>query len=1285
MPASQDPDRAVLDHLVDAGRLAPSQREAIIAEQRRRGGPARVRLGDLLVESGLVPAIEVDRVRRSDHLPAAPTPRPDPSSDPWVPAGAASASGAMPAIADRTAAPLDPSDAARIPPEVAPFVDAADRRIGRYIIVGEIGRGGMGIVYRAWDARLGRYVAVKTLVDMGDERRLKRFQREGTAAGRLRHPGIASIHEVGIDAGRPFLAMELVEGDSLQALLDRGALSPEAVARILREVARALEHAHEAGVVHRDIKPENIVVDARDGRPILIDFGIARDLHSGERLTRTGQAVGTPRFMAPEQLTTDLGPVGPAADIYAVGAVLYRALAGRAPFTTDVFVDLVRQTIAKRPADPRTIAPETPVPLAAIALRCLRKRPGGRYRSAGELAKDLERYLAGRPLPRSTEAALVDDARSAAARPATIAGAVLGLAVAAALTGALLLGGGFGADGSDPNGRDGVDRPPEDPTGPAAPPVDPDGWRRVFDLDDGRVRLARPALFEDGGRVAAPLAGLHGADPAALVAAFDGEVAPVAGGRTLLRYDLVRSARLRPVDPIFILFGGPPEASRLGRDGASVVALAPDNLGPARIRLGEALWDAPRIRLRFRAERLDTTALILLPHAAEPSAALNLVGREARVSVGGFDRAARLDFADAASHEVVWAPGAPPGERLSLDGRGEPLLDEVASAAAIGEPIELRVHEGRFTIEAVEVDGVPRRPDHPAIAWAPPELPASVRVRAAFRIERTPGDEDRPPMGGPFVALGDPAGGSFRAEVDRDRIVVSGGGEILTTVRLAAAPGQGELVLERQDDRLRVTLITPAGGRLTVEVTSPLPIAARVHRAGWGSTAPRVRFEAVTISVPPDGERADDPTDRLVADAAMAAGGRIGVRQLLLGAGPDDAVAAWRLGALDLASVASPAWWDTDLLGRPEASGARSAEAVARLEGAADRLEGAARDDALARGCQAAVLAGDDVGARRLALRLLGSDGDPTSGAIAEVDRARAAGLLDALERDRDGEPALLDRLASGFDLGQPHPSLALAATAVAEVVTPDRVAEVQYQRALAFRTIAGQQPNPDARRAMFEKALEHIETAGREGYEPGWRIDADAALILGSLERRSEALDRWEAAVIAYPDSWWLFQNLAAARLGAGRAAAALEAAIGALALAPARSEPRGTIARLTGSASPILETHPGLVAAGRLALDAVGAGRTGEGNLALASARRALRRGDGPDRDLGLYVLATGGEVTLADLPDAGRPTLGLARARLVRSDEATLALANAAGAALLVRHLARLDPILSPLLGQ
>ncbi len=288
-------------------------------------------------------------------------------------------------------------------PAGAPLAPATpeppERRIGRFVIEAELGRGGMGVVYRARDPRLARPVALKVIRDpsRADRDELARFEREARAIARLKHPGIVSVYETGDHEGEPFIAMELVPGESFEALLRRGPLAPKRVAEIVRQVALALAHAHEHGVVHRDMKPANILVD-QEGAPHVLDFGLARSEGAATQLTLTGELLGTPAYMAPEQASGVPGKQEPRTDVYALGAILYRALTGRLPFEAENPQALLYKVLTQEPLPPRKANPGIHADLETITLRSMAKEPERRYGSAKEVAEELRRFLDGEPI-----------------------------------------------------------------------------------------------------------------------------------------------------------------------------------------------------------------------------------------------------------------------------------------------------------------------------------------------------------------------------------------------------------------------------------------------------------------------------------------------------------------------------------------------------------------------------------------------------------------------------------------------------------------------------------------------------------------------------------------------------------------------------------------------------------------------------------------------------------------------------------------------------------------------
>jgi eukaryotic-like serine/threonine-protein kinase len=279
----------------------------------------------------------------------------------------------------------------------APLGDAI--RIPGYECLEELGRGGMGVVYKARHLALKRLVALKMIVgaDYASADQIERFRREAEAVARLQHPNIVQIYEVGQRDGRPYFSLEFVDGGSLADKLRGTPLPPAEAARVVEILARAVHAAHQRGIVHRDLKPGNVLLTA-DGTPKIADFGLAKETDGSSSRTQEGTVVGTPSYMAPEQAGGKVNAIGPAADTYALGAILYETLTGRPPFKGVTSLDTIMQVVSLEPAPPRDLQSQVPRDLETICLKCLHKNPARRYASAVELAEDLRRFQAFEPI-----------------------------------------------------------------------------------------------------------------------------------------------------------------------------------------------------------------------------------------------------------------------------------------------------------------------------------------------------------------------------------------------------------------------------------------------------------------------------------------------------------------------------------------------------------------------------------------------------------------------------------------------------------------------------------------------------------------------------------------------------------------------------------------------------------------------------------------------------------------------------------------------------------------------
>ncbi len=267
-----------------------------------------------------------------------------------------------------------------------------------YEILGELGRGGMGVVYKARQVGLNRLVALKMILAGGHagEAERARFRVEALSVAKLQHPNIVQIHDIGESQGHPYFSLEFVEGGTLAEHLGHRPQPPRQAAETVATLARAVQAAHERGIVHRDLKPANILLSA-DGTPKITDFGLAKRLDDESRLTRSNAIVGTPSYMAPEQVEAGSRSVGPAADVYSLGAILYEMLTGRPPFLAETPVDTILQVVTEMPVPPSRLQSKVPGELEAVCLKCLNKGPRERYASAAALAEELERFLAGVP------------------------------------------------------------------------------------------------------------------------------------------------------------------------------------------------------------------------------------------------------------------------------------------------------------------------------------------------------------------------------------------------------------------------------------------------------------------------------------------------------------------------------------------------------------------------------------------------------------------------------------------------------------------------------------------------------------------------------------------------------------------------------------------------------------------------------------------------------------------------------------------------------------------------
>jgi serine/threonine-protein kinase len=372
-------------------------------ELERQGGRVR-RLGDILVERGrldraaLVGVLQKTGVRSLTCATCLENAVPDAAAP--GPLSCAVCGG--PLVDEATLREFQ-RDRPVMPEEAAVAEQMVERVYGKFVLVAHVGSGGMGSVWKAWDRDLGRWVAIKLLKltadAAGQDDDVRRFLREAAVAARLRHPNIVSVYEAGEIRGQHLIVMEFVDGKPLH----HQNFPPKRAMALVRDAARAVQYAHEQGVVHRDLKPSNIMLSA-SGQVFVMDFGLARSLTSPSTLTASGMLIGTPMYMPPEQAQAVRGRDEKVCDVYALGATLYELLTGRPPFQAEEPWQLLVDVVEQEPVPPRRRNPAVPADADTITLKALQKQPSARYASAAEFADDLDRCLKGesiraRPTP----------------------------------------------------------------------------------------------------------------------------------------------------------------------------------------------------------------------------------------------------------------------------------------------------------------------------------------------------------------------------------------------------------------------------------------------------------------------------------------------------------------------------------------------------------------------------------------------------------------------------------------------------------------------------------------------------------------------------------------------------------------------------------------------------------------------------------------------------------------------------------------------------------------------
>jgi serine/threonine-protein kinase len=341
--------------------------------------------------------------------------------------------------------PVDLSGEATVPeiydsrPEQAPALTPGEGgRFAHYELFEELGRGGMGVVTRARDTILGRIIALKRINAgaLAQPQEVERFLREAKAAAQLRHRHIVTVHHFGCHEGQHYLTMPFVPGGSLARQLDRFYPDPRQAVTLMVKVARAVQAAHEQGIIHRDLKPGNVLLDEND-EPLVSDFGLAKFLEASAELTYSGQVLGTPAYMAPEQAAGHAGHVSARSDVWSLGVMLFQLLTGQRPFSAKGAREATEEILTTEPPRPRRLRPELDRRLERVVLRCLEKDPARRYRSAEALADDLDRWLRGEAVVAPAPSWFSPALRELRRRPWRYAALLLG--AAALVTAALLL------------------------------------------------------------------------------------------------------------------------------------------------------------------------------------------------------------------------------------------------------------------------------------------------------------------------------------------------------------------------------------------------------------------------------------------------------------------------------------------------------------------------------------------------------------------------------------------------------------------------------------------------------------------------------------------------------------------------------------------------------------------------------------------------------------------------------------------------------------------------------
>jgi tetratricopeptide (TPR) repeat protein len=797
------------------------------------------------------------------------------------------------------------------------------QQVDSYELLEVLGQGGSGTVYRALDRQGSREVALKVVYAPSPAKE-QRFATEVDALGRLDHANVVRLYASGRVGRSRYLVMDLVKGESLDRRLARqGALDVAAATALVATLADAVAAAHAEGLLHRDLKPENVILRASDGRPVLVDFGLAKDLSDASGPTQTGAIMGTPGFWAPEQARGLSDEIGVATDVFGLGGILYACLTTHSPFVGESLAQVVRSTLEHAPAPVSNFQP-VPRWLERACMRCLEKAPEARYDSPAALA-----------------AALRQGGHSATLGRSRLGAALVGLGLLAAL-GLWLLG---------PQERRSNPQPSPEASSPEALPspeevrfATPEGFTKVWELKGGPApEVPRPTQWATPGFVADPLAGLR--KPGGLVEAFVGQ-AELQGEEVLVRYD-PRDLHLRHDASLRHLNRGYAGMTSLQpvKDGTWRI-LAPNDAGYLILDVGTGWWVDARLKVRVRQKKVDLSYVRIMFHPAATG-----FGIAQRNRYLGTD-ARRIPWSGASEvYTAEVAPGARRGERVRFDGRLLPSLEMPEEGGARPGKPRVVFTEVEAWIHLLEVRGRCVRPDRRAAAWAKPELPPEARVALAFSQENV---SER---GGPWVGLGTPdAGPMVLAEIEGRTLRLALREHLLGSLELPAAPTEGRLVLTRAEDALTVEL--RAGGAVRrLRVAFPLALP-RGLRLGYGASAGRVSCQAAAWT------GAADPLRAAFDEASAASQAWVPT---------SDPRAQWWAGASHLAAlVEGRGLEERELFGEAGAPEMRrqAGEVLKLLAVAARDLPPESRRDALARALLAAVLQANAMAAEQIGLDL---------------------------------------------------------------------------------------------------------------------------------------------------------------------------------------------------------------------------------------------------------------------------------------------------------------------------